>query len=196
MSDDVEDPKRRALLQRVGGACGAALGAAVIVGPIGVALSPLVRPARAPSGNAGTDAGAAWLAAGALASFVVGAPRRIVLRRDVRDAWLVRRDVAVGVVLVERLAAGEGEGAFRVLSGTCPHLGCAVSARKGDAGPTGEWLCPCHDSVFARDGGLVPGRDNPSPRGLDPLPWRVAGGALEVQWLRFETGTAERRVIA
>ncbi|MCC6623751.1 MAG: Rieske 2Fe-2S domain-containing protein [Deltaproteobacteria bacterium] len=189
MDDGVEDPKRRALLRRVGGACGAALGAAVLIGPAGVAISPLVR------GGDDTSAPAepGWLRAGALASFAVGAPRRIVLRRDVRDAWLVRRDVPIGVALVERLAEGEGEGAFRVLSGTCPHLGCAVTARQDPSGFA--WLCPCHDSLFARDGSLAPGRESPSPRGLDPLPWRTAGGALEVQWLRFVTGTAERRVI-
>jgi len=87
----------------------------------------------------------------------------------------------------------DGAPAFRVLSGVCPHLGCAVSWQAGDAP---GWLCPCHASTFGEDGALVPGRENPSPRGLDPLPWRLAaGGGVEVQWIRFAIGTPERKAI-
>lgn len=181
--DSPEELTRRKLLGRVAGACGLALGAAVAVGPVANALSPLVSGDAAPISEQ-------WFTIGGLDAFPVGLARRITLRRDVRDAWLVQRDQPIGIVLVTRLPDTNGAPAFRVLSGVCPHLGCSVSWKGGaDAG----WLCPCHDSTFGADGSLVPGRENPSPRGLDPLPWRMSqGGALEVQWIRYAIGTAER----
>lgn len=176
------DPGRRAAVGRIALAAGAALGAATLVGPAGVALSPLVRPSAT-----GADA-ARWQRLDSIARFTVGAPPvRIVLRRDVRDQWLLRRGETLGAVLVERLSDTE----FRVLSSVCPHLGCAVVWHA----PNAQWRCPCHKSAFSRDGALIPaaeGPPNPAPRALDPLEWRIAGDALEVRWVRFKTGVAER----
>lgn len=180
--DDPVVHSRRALLSKVAGAGCLALAAGVMTGPTGVGISPLVK--KTDDAPASTEP--RWYSVGAVTSFELGKPRRVVLRRDVRDAWLVARDVAIGVVLVTRL---DDVPTFRVLSAVCPHLGCSVSAR-GD-----EWFCPCHDSSFAADGSLMPGRENPSPRGLDALPARVAGSVLEVQWRRFRTGTAEQKEI-
>lgn len=53
------------------------------------------------------------------------------------------------------------DGAFRVLTATCPHLRCVVrwdAARKG-------YECPCHGSRFTDRGRVVAG---PAPR---PLEW-------------------------
>jgi len=183
------DTDRRTALGRIALAAGCALGAAALVGPAGVALSPLLRPAE-PSGAASDG----WMRVALLSRFVVGAlPARVVLRKDVRDQWLVRRGETLGAVLVERLAERD----FRVLSSVCPHLGCTVVWQEGQAGaePVGQWFCPCHKSAFARDGALVPaqsGPPNPSPRALDPLDWRIAGAQLEVRWVRFQTGVSER----
>ena len=175
------DAGRREALGRIALAAGAAIGAASLLGPVGVALSPLVRPAEA--ANAG-----AWQRLDSLSRFAIGAPPvRVVLRRDVRDQWLSRRGDTLGAVLVERLAEAD----FRVLSSVCPHLGCAVVWHEQG----GQWRCPCHKSAFARDGALVPatsGPSNPSPRALDPLEWRIAGDALEGRWVRFKTGISER----
>ena len=33
---------------------------------------------------------------------------------------------------------------------------------------------------------------NPSPRDMDPMPWRVEDGQLMVRYRRFRTGVAER----
>ena len=179
---------RRAALGRIALAAGCALGAAAMVGPAGVALSPLLRPAE-PSGAATSDG---WMRVDNITRFVVGAPpARIVLRMDVRDQWLVRRGETLGAVLVERLSERD----FRVLSSVCPHLGCSVVWQAERA----NWFCPCHKSAFARDGALVPatsGPANPSPRALDPLEWRVAGAQLEVRWVRFQTGVSERIPLA
>lgn len=174
-------PNRRDLLSGLALGAVGALGLAALVGPSGVALSPLF---KAPSETAPSG----WLRVDGVTRFPIGgAPQRIVLRRDVRDGWLLRRGEILGAVLVERPAADR----FQVLSSVCPHLGCTVVW----GADRGQWICPCHKSAFARDGAIVPaesGPPNPSPRGLDPLEWRVAGESLEVKWVRFQTGISER----
>ncbi len=194
MSEPEDHPAsdgRRMALGRIALATGGVVCAAAAVGPLGVAISPLVRA----DGVSSSDG---WLRVDAVQRFAVGAPpARVVLRRDVRDQWLVRRGETIGAVLIERLADND----FRVLSSVCPHLGCSVvwqaDAPQAAEPPAtaGRWLCPCHKSTFARDGGLIPsdsGPPNPSPRPLDTLEWRIAEANLEVRWVRFQTGIAER----
>jgi menaquinol-cytochrome c reductase iron-sulfur subunit len=117
----------------------------------------------------------------------VAPPQAVILSEDQTDAWLSRRGVPVGHVLVRRTAAD----AFAVHSGVCPHLGCSVAFdASGD-----RFRCPCHRSSFALSGELTPNPDgapNPSPRGLDPLEWRIRDNHLEVRWVRFATGTPDR----
>lgn len=55
---------------------------------------------------------------------------------------------------------------FRALSAVCTHLRCTVGPF---VPPTAQWkethsLCPCHGSVFAKDGRVLQG---PAPRPLD-----------------------------
>lgn len=178
--DAPTQPDRRSALSRLAIAAGGVIGAAALAGPAGVALSPLVR-------NDKGDAGEGWMRIDAVSRFKVGgAPARVVLRRDVRDQWLVRRGDTLGAVLVERLTDND----FRVLSSVCPHLGCSVVWQEDKT----RWLCPCHKSAFTREGGIIEGDGppNPSPRALDPLEWRIADGQLEVHWVRFKTGIPER----
>lgn len=181
------DPGRRDALSKLALACGCTLGAATLIGPAGVALSPLLAPSEGGEGAHAAGEEDPWLVVDTVQRFAVGAaPARVVLRRDVRDQWLVRRGQTLGAVLVERLADSD----FRVLSAVCPHLGCSV------VWDATLWRCPCHKSAFSRDGALVPsesGPPNPAPRALDPLEWRVSQGRLEVRWVRYETGIAERR---
>lgn len=56
---------------------------------------------------------------------------------------------------------GEIEASLNVLSNSCPHLGCPVHwvIREGK----GEFLSPCHGSIFDLNGGYVGG---PAPRGM------------------------------
>lgn len=56
-------------------------------------------------------------------------------------------------VFVRRVPEG-----FQAISAVCQHLGCTVT-RNGD-----EFVCPCHGSVYSKDGERIAG---PAPRGLD-----------------------------
>jgi Rieske Fe-S protein len=62
----------------------------------------------------------------------------------------------------------EGE-KLRALSTVCPHLGCRVRW-EGD-----HFLCPCHNGVFNREGGVVSG---PPPRPLDRYEVEVIDGSV------------------
>lgn len=160
------------------GACGAAcaLGA---VGTAALGVAWRVEPAgpEQAAGDGGGDG--AWLGLGPLARFQDGVATKVAVVGARRDAWTLHPPRALGSVIVRR----RGEGAD-VLSAVCPHNGCEVRPRADDL------FCPCHDSAFGLDGAV---RTGPSPRALDPLEARVRDGRLEVRWVRFALGTAERR---
>lgn len=72
-----------------------------------------------------------------------------------------------------------------VLSPVCTHLGCQVFWDKRRA----QFVCPCHNSVFAKDGARVSG---PALRSLDSLPNEVKDGVLSVQWVDYVPGTTAK----
>lgn len=81
------------------------------------------------------------------------------------------------------------DGKLAVLSAICPHLGCTVAWREKED----DFLCPCHGSIFEADGKHVSG---PSPRGLDPLPHKVADGKLMVRFEYFRENAPNREVLS
>lgn len=166
------DPGRRRFLELATACVGACAGAAAL-SAVGAAV---VGTALVDRGD-----GDAWFDAGPLARLPDGAPVKLALVGEVRDAWqrLPRRTVG-NVVVVRR---GEQ---VTALSATCPHNGCDVLVGKQGV------VCPCHDTKFS-DAGEV--KSGPSPRGLDPLEARVEAGRLLVRWRRYAVGTAERRPV-
>jgi cytochrome b6-f complex iron-sulfur subunit len=73
---------------------------------------------------------------------------------------------SVTVLEDQRLFILHDPDGFRALSAVCTHLRCTVGAF---VPPDAEWKeaharCPCHGSIFARDGHVLRG---PAPRPLD-----------------------------
>ncbi len=177
-----DDPSRRRALGRLATGASACVGAALLVPPAALVLTPLFeRDAQ----------GERWLVLGPAARFPVGGPpQRVILRGRVQDAWVRDDNALIGSVLVERISDGD----FRVFSAVCPHLGCTVRYD----GKRGGFRCPCHGASYALDGarhsdeGAPP---NPAPRDLDPLTWRLTGADLHVRWARFEAGISDRREV-
>ncbi|TNF31393.1 MAG: hypothetical protein EP329_12415 [Deltaproteobacteria bacterium] len=183
--DAPRDLSRRRFLGRAAVGAGACVGAGLLAAPTAMVLTPLV------SDGPGA-AGERWFRVGPLSAFPVGGPpTRIVLRADQHDAWMTVKNAPVGSVFVQRT----GETELAVLSGVCPHLGCAIGYRAdGD-----RFQCPCHGAAFARDGSLAAdagASPNPAPRPMDALSWRVRGDAVEVRWVRYRPGTAAQEEIA
>ncbi len=59
----------------------------------------------------------------------------------------------------------------------CTHLGCTVPWREDE----GQFHCPCHSSLFNRQGGVVGG---PAPRPLDLFPVSLKDGNMVVDTSR------------
>jgi menaquinol-cytochrome c reductase iron-sulfur subunit len=70
------------------------------------------------------------------------------------------------------------DGAVRVLSPICPHLGCSIPWNEEKQ----EFICPCHGAVFAKDGVRVSG---PSPRSMDDLETKIENGIVKVRYEYF-----------
>jgi menaquinol-cytochrome c reductase iron-sulfur subunit len=81
------------------------------------------------------------------------------------------------------------QGRLGVLSSICPHMGCTVAWRQGND----DFYCPCHGSIFKADGTHVSG---PSPRGMDPLPHKIAGGKLMVKFEYFRENVPNQEVLS
>jgi menaquinol-cytochrome c reductase iron-sulfur subunit len=160
----------------------AIVGIGTLAGPTGMLLDPLLRKKENEDGRDNQ------FQIGRIDRFVVGgAPTRIVIRKTIKDGWLTRSGVPIGAVLVQRLKGDD----FRVFSSTCPHLACAVTPNPKH----NRYHCPCHNSAFTFSGQATAnpdGKQGPSPRGLDPLPWNVKNGVLFVTWKRFQTNIADR----
>ena len=164
---------RRALLEKLAlGAGAAAAGAAVWPLAAGV-VEPLA---------AGLDAEAPWVDVAGEKEVRADAPLKAALRVPVRDGFFTTL-LELGAVWLRR----DPGGSIAALAGTCPHLGCGI-----DFDGRGAFACPCHDSKIGLDGAYQKG---PSPRSMDPLPVRLAGGRVLVQALRFATGSKARRQI-
>ena len=95
------------------------------------------------------------------------APQREILSAPLAD---IPADSAL-VFREERVAVVRSESGYYALSLICTHLGCTVSV-----GASGLF-CPCHGSVFDREGHVVKG---PATRPLPRLTVAVRGDRLVV----------------
>jgi cytochrome b6-f complex iron-sulfur subunit/menaquinol-cytochrome c reductase iron-sulfur subunit len=136
------------------------------------------------SGEPAGSGGARWIRVARLADVPEGAPRRLQIIADQRDAFTLTRAELLGSIWVHR--SGD---AVRALSAVCPHLGCSIDLAADQQG----FACPCHASRFGLDGAAHAG---PSPRDLDPLATRLVDGWIEVDFRRFRQGTTERREVS
>ena len=115
-----------------------------------------------------------------------GVPRQYPVVTDRVDAWTGFAAEPVGAVYLRR---EPGSQEVQALSATCPHAGCFVEMES-----TGRcFRCPCHNSSFTLDGGIV--NPSPSPRRMDSLECRVGdNGTVAVKWQKFRAGVAAKEV--
>jgi len=76
---------------------------------------------------------------------------------------------------------------FLALYWKCTHLGCTVPYKANEEfeGKRGVFMCPCHGSVYHRNGVNVAG---PAPRPLDLMEVSITGNAIIV-----DTGKIRKR---
>jgi menaquinol-cytochrome c reductase iron-sulfur subunit len=108
-------------------------------------------------------------------SIPVGRPAKLTFQYVRLDAYL--RQPVIEYVWVAKRSAADAV----VYSPLCPHLGCRYDWH----GDVGQFICPCHNSVFDATGKVLGG---PSPRPLDTLASKVENGVLYVGWEYFRAG--------
>ncbi len=120
----------------------------VIGGTIGIAAVPyIIGPAlKKDEGN--------WIRLGAVSKIELDTPTLFKTNVETQTGWISSEQEFSVYVLTEN---GQD---FTVMSNVCTHLGCRVRWIPEE----GEFFCPCHNGVFAKDGSVV---DGPPPRPLD-----------------------------
>ena len=104
-----------------------------------------------------------------------GAPRKFSVLADRVDAWNKFSNVPIGAVYLRRTEGDKVE----ALNVVCPHAGCFVDFKS----ERGQFLCPCHNSVFAPDGKIADA-SSPAARGMDSLEVELRNGK-EI-WVKFQ----------
>ncbi len=106
-----------------------------------------------------------WVDLGDVARLTPDAPVEMSFRRNRADGWKIISEKST--VWVVRRA----DGSLAAFGPQCTHLGCPYHWEESK----NEFLCPCHNSVFAVDGRVVSG---PAPRPLDRYQTRLEGTHL------------------
>ncbi len=179
---------RRSFLKWLSGLLGATVAAIVGIPTVSFAISSLRKQ---------TSPQASLRRVVRLGDLPQDRPVMIPIVGDLEDAWTVYADEPIGRVWLARGtldSADPTKTPLKVFSAVCPHLGCTVQL-----GSDGKlFVCPCHNAAFKFDGERIAvcagGGQNPSPRGMDPLEYKIVqDGAtkdwwVEVKYEQFELG--------
>jgi len=109
-----------------------------------------------------------WIRLGAVSKVELNVPTLFKMTLETQTGWVSSEEEFSVYVLTEN---GQD---YSVMSNVCTHLGCRVRWIP----EKGEFFCPCHNGVFAKDGSVV---DGPPPRPLDQFEYKVEDGAIFVK---------------
>ena len=109
-----------------------------------------------------------WIPLGSVSKVEVGIPTLFKTTLQAQTGWITNEEEFSAYVLTE-----DGQ-SYIVMSNICTHLGCRVRwiTEKGN------FYCPCHNGVFAKNGTVVSG---PPPRPLDRYENKVENDVLFVK---------------
>jgi menaquinol-cytochrome c reductase iron-sulfur subunit len=118
-----------------------------------------------------------WVEAGDISQLTPGQPVEMAYRRNRVDGWKVtsERSTAWVVKMPNNQLVAYSPG--------CTHLGCPYHWDQAK----NEFVCPCHNSVFALDGKVL---DGPAPRPLDRYQTKIQGNRLLLGPVRQSDQTA------
>jgi menaquinol-cytochrome c reductase iron-sulfur subunit len=116
-----------------------------------------------------------WVEVGDITKLAPDSPVEMVFRRNRVDGWKITSEKGTAWVVKH------ADNSVTAFGPQCTHLGCAVH---WDESKT-EFLCPCHNSLFAIDGKVVSG---PAPRPLDRFLTKVDGKKLLIGRLQDGSG--------
>jgi menaquinol-cytochrome c reductase iron-sulfur subunit len=108
-----------------------------------------------------------WVSVGLVEDLPFNVPTLSTFTRTSQSGW-ERTATSYGVYVIRK--PGQR---FNVFSNTCTHLSCRVAWDEEQE----EFICPCHDGRFAKDGSIISG---PQPRPLDEFEYKIEDGMLMV----------------
>ena len=141
---------RRSFVTGVVGVLGGVIAAIVGLPAIGYLISPALKK----------ESSDEWVPLGLVDDLPEGEPKLFSFTRTKQVGW-ERTANSYGVYVVRK-----ANGKLDVFSNVCTHLSCRVSWDD----TVDEYVCPCHDGHFAKDGAIISG---PQPRPLDRFEHRV-----------------------
>jgi Rieske Fe-S protein len=156
---------RRDFVKVVTGFLGAIIGGTIAIPAVGYILGPALQ---------GQSSKEREIEAGPLENYPEGVPMLFNFNITKVNGW--ERTVNSYGVYVLRSGSN-----VTVFSNVCTHLSCRVKWHEDSQ----EYLCPCHDAAFSKDGGIIKG---PQPRPLDTLQAEVREGGV---FILFSEGKKE-----
>ncbi len=148
---------RRDFVKIVLGFLGAVMGIVVGLPAIGYLISPATKVQKSE----------AWIPVGSLDSYEAGVPRLFSFTRSKINGW-EKTVNSYGVYVLKN-----NDGQAQVYSNLCTHLSCRVNWHE----ELQDYVCPCHDGRFDRQGEVVSG---PPPAPLHKYETRLEDGVLYI----------------
>jgi menaquinol-cytochrome c reductase iron-sulfur subunit len=156
----MEEKKRLGRREFLGIATGA-IGGLIAAGIAIPAISYIIGPALQDSGSEES------IPLGSISKVELGTPTLFKARIERQTGWIVNETELNVYVLTD-----DGRN-FVAMSNTCTHLGCRVRWIAEQQ----QFLCPCHNAIFSKDGEVVSG---PPPRPLDRYEVKVEDDQLYI----------------
>lgn len=151
--------ERRDFVNLVLAFLGSIMGAIIGIPAIGYILHPALK----------VQPKEAWIPVGPVDRFPIGTPTLFSFTRTTVNGW--EKTVNSYGAYVIKLS----ENQFKVFSNICTHLSCRVSWKEEKQ----EYICPCHDGHFAKDGTVTYG---PPPAPLREYPTKIEDGILQIHF--------------
>jgi menaquinol-cytochrome c reductase iron-sulfur subunit len=151
---------RNEFVKGVLGILGTIMGVIVGIPAIGYVLSPALKSRSAE----------AWIPAGPLENYSIGLPTLFNFTRTIINGW-EKTTNSYGVYVLRK-----NDAEIAVFSNVCTHLSCRVSWHED----LQEYICPCHDGRFSKDGDIISG---PQPRPLDTYDFKIDNGNLLIHFV-------------
>jgi Rieske Fe-S protein len=177
--NDNHGPHRRSFLQWVIHGTGALFALVLGIPAVAYLLDARNRPAR--KGD--------FQPVARLGELPLGVPQQVVIRDVRRDAWTLHPNDVIGRVWLIRRDQDHVD-AYTTI---CPHLGCSINFEANEK----LFICPCHNGTWDLakcDPVVRPGLNNPAPRGMDKLDWRLDGDVVQVKYQNFIQGLPTQEV--
>jgi menaquinol-cytochrome c reductase iron-sulfur subunit len=150
---------RRSFVTGMVALLGSIIGAIIGLPAIGYLLSPALKKTKSESDD--------WVPLGLVDELPEDEPTLFTFTRTKQTGW-ERTANSYGVYVVKK-----PDGELDTFSNVCTHLSCRVTWHTDQ----GQYICPCHDGRFSKDGRILSG---PPPRPLDRYEHRIEEGTIMV----------------